>query len=311
MGKLSGVSGLQAIDEEWQVDYKKLMKMSPSQITAFLAVLRSGSLSGAARELGRSQPTVRGQIADLERRLATPLFTRSRTGLTPTARALDLRGRAEAVEAAAEAFARSASGPEGQIVGHVRLTASRVMATHVVPRVMSPMTARYPQLTIELAATDRVEDLTRQDADIALRLTEPRQSALIIRKLRPVRLGFFAAPCLVARYGQPAVPADLMACMPFVFEDRGRRITEGLAASGLPFPVHVALATDDDLAQIAAVEAGIGSGIVQIGVAESMGLARLLPDLSFDLPLWAAMHEDQRPSARVRAVFDHLVGALG
>jgi DNA-binding transcriptional LysR family regulator len=286
------------------------MNLPPSHIAAFLAVLRSGSLSGAARTLGVSQPTVRGQIADLERRLSTPLFTRTRTGLAPTDRALALWGRAEAVEAAAEAFLRSASGAADAVAGRVRLTASRVMATHVLPKILAPLTGRFPGLTVELAATDVIEDLTRQDADLALRLTEPRQAALVIRKLRPVRLGFFASAAMVDRCGLPDGPNDLMARLPFVFEDRLRRIVEGLAAQGLPMPSRVALSTDDDLAQIGAIEAGIGAGIIQVGIGEAKGLQRLLPEMSFDLPLWVAMHEDLRPSARVRAVFDHLVSEL-
>jgi DNA-binding transcriptional LysR family regulator len=286
------------------------MNLPPGHITAFLAVLRAGSLSGAARALGLSQPTVRLQIADLEHRLATPLFTRTRTGLAPTERALDLRARAEAVEAAAEAFLRSASGSASLVEGRVRLTASRVMAVHVLPGVLASLTARYPGLTVELAATDSVEDLTRQDADVALRLTEPRQAALVIRKLQPVKLGFFAAASLIARHGDPKTSTEMLTQLPFVFEDRLRRIAEGLAASALPLPAHVALATDDDLAQIAAIEAGMGVGIMQVGIGAAKGLQRLLPDLGFELPLWVAMHEDLRPSLRVRAVFDHLVTEL-
>jgi DNA-binding transcriptional LysR family regulator len=286
------------------------MNLPSSHIAAFLAVLRSGSLSGAARLLGLSQPTVRLQIADLEHRFATPLFTRTRTGLAPTERALGLRERAEAFEAATEAFARAASGAADAVDGRVRLTAPRVMATHVLPGVLSTLTARLPQLTIELAATDAVEDLTRQDADLALRLAEPRQAALILRKLRPIRLGFFASSAFVARHGMPDTTGDLMARLPFVFEDRGRRIADGFAQAQLPLPAHVAFATDDDVVQIGALEAGIGVGIVQVGIGTSKGLLRLLPKLEFDLPMWVVMHQDLRRSARVRAVFDHLVAEL-
>ncbi len=287
------------------------MNLPLDGIAAFLAVLRTGSLSGAARRLGLSQPTVRAQVADLERRLGTPLFTRSRTGLSPTDRARELGGRAEAVEAAAESFARAATGASAALDGRVRITTSRVMAALVLPGVLAPLLTAAPGLTVELAGNDAVEDLTRQDADIAIRLTEPGQAALVARKLRAVELGFFAAPALVARIGVPADAADLMARYPFVSEDRGRRIASGLVAAGLSLPARVALATDDDVAAIGAVEAGLGAGIAQVAIGTAKGLVRLLPEHRFELPLWAAMHEDLRTSRRVRAVFDHLVQAFG
>ncbi|MFN0114715.1 MAG: LysR family transcriptional regulator [Paracoccaceae bacterium] len=287
------------------------MNLPLDGIAAFLAVLRTGSLSGAARRLGLAQPTVRAQVADLERRLGAPLFTRSRSGLAPTERARGLRARAEAVEAAAAAFGRAASGAPGAISGRVRLTASRVMAALVLPEILAPLLAAAPGLTVELAATDAVEDLTRAEADIALRLAEPRQAALVAKRLRPVALGVFATAGIVAEHGPPADAADLLGRYPFVSEDRGRRIAEGLAGAGLPVPARVAIATDDDVAAALAVGAGLGAGILQVRIGGRMGLTRLLPDLGFALPLWAAMHEDLRPSAPVRAVFEHLAAELG
>lgn len=277
-------------------------------IATFLAVMRAGSLSGAARSLGLSQPTARRQIEELERLLGTALFLRTPGGMEPTAQALALRRPAETVEAAGGAFARAAFDVAG-VAGIVRLTCSRVFGTEVLPPILAPLIAGAPGLTIELAATNATEDLLRHQADIAVRMTEPTQGALIARRVKAVPLGFFAHPDLVARLGPPTDFADFAARYPFVTEDRGRQVAEGLAAAGLPSPSWSALRSDDDVVQLAAVRAGVGAGIAQIALAR--GLTRLFPETAFGLNVWLVMHEDQRNVARIRAVFDHLVAALG
>src|SRR5579859_2904256 len=91
---------------------------------SFLAVIRDGSLSGAARSLSLTQPTIGRHIDALEQSLGVALFTRSQHGLLPTSAALDLVPHAEDMAAAAEALIRAASGEAGESHGVVRLTAS-------------------------------------------------------------------------------------------------------------------------------------------------------------------------------------------
>ena len=101
-----------------------------------LGVLREGSLSGAARLLGLTQPTVGRHIAALEAALGQVLFTRSPTGLLPTEAALALRGHAEQMETAAAALQRAATSRGDAVSGTVRVTASEVrywIASSVAP----------------------------------------------------------------------------------------------------------------------------------------------------------------------------------
>src|SRR5664279_2569034 len=93
----------------------------------FLAVVREGSLSSAARALGATQPTVGRQIASLEAALGVKLFARSHDGLLPTEVALRLLSSVEAMATAAEAAQRSASGQVDEERGTVRITASEVI----------------------------------------------------------------------------------------------------------------------------------------------------------------------------------------
>jgi DNA-binding transcriptional LysR family regulator len=135
---------------------------------AFLAVVREGSLSSAARALGTTQPTVGRQVAALEASLGVKLFTRSLDGLSPTEAGLRLIPSTEAMAAAAEAARRSASGKVDEEQGTVRITASDVMGGEVLPSILASFHAAHPRISIELALSNRNEDLLRGEADIAV-----------------------------------------------------------------------------------------------------------------------------------------------
>ncbi|KEJ98207.1 DNA-binding transcriptional regulator, LysR family [Pseudosulfitobacter pseudonitzschiae] len=272
-------------------------------IPAFCAVMERGSLSAAARLLGLSQPTVRRQIETLEAELGARLFTRAQNGLTATPLAERLHGPAQAVLNGAYGLRRLVDQGH-EVAGVVRLTCPRVMAVHVVPPLLAALRARYPRLLIELAATDSTEDLLHRAADVAIRTAPLTQKALVARNLPAVDLGLFAAPELDVGRDVP-----LETC-PFISDDRAGRIAAGLAARGLPEPHNVVLRSDDALVQIAAIAAGMGVGLCQSGIARRLGFVRVLPDLSVPMPCAVTMHEDQRDSPAVRAVFDGLVAGL-
>ena len=104
---------------------------------SFLAVIRTASLSGAARALGTTQPTVGRHIDALEAALGMPLFVRSRHGLAPTEPALELVHHAETMAAASAALARAATGEAEEERGSVRLTASDIVGVEILPTVIS------------------------------------------------------------------------------------------------------------------------------------------------------------------------------
>ena len=114
---------------------------------SFLAVLRAGSLSGAARALKLTQPTIGRHISELEATLGTALFTRSQHGLMPTEAALELEPHAEAMASSAAALIRAASGASQEVRGTVRLSASEVISVEVLPPMLASLRARHPRLT--------------------------------------------------------------------------------------------------------------------------------------------------------------------
>jgi DNA-binding transcriptional LysR family regulator len=279
---------------------------------SFLEVFRQGGLSQAARALGLTQPTVGRHIAALETRIGTKLFTRSQRGLLPTRAALDLVAHAEGMADAAEAFIRAASGEAERAEGVVRVTASLFVGAEVLPSILTEFRARNPQIAIELALSDRNEDLLRRHADIAVRMVRPRQSALIARKIGVVPIGLFAHRRYLKAHGAPRSVAELSRHALIGF-DRDDGALRNLAAPlALPGREAFAFRSDNDLAQLAALRAGFGIGGCQVAIARrDPDLVPVLPDeIGLALEMWLAMHEDLRGSRRVALLFAHLASAL-
>jgi DNA-binding transcriptional LysR family regulator len=277
-----------------------------------LAVLDEGSLSGAGRALGLSQPTVGRHVEALEAELGAPLFTRSGAGLAPTETALALRPHAEAMAAAAEAIVRAASGEADAVRGVIRITASDIVGVEVLPPMLTGFHEAHPATMIELLLSSRQEDLLRRDADIAVRMVRPTQGALLARRVGAVRLKLYAHRRYIEAHGAPRslIEAGIAAIGP----DRDVTMLRTLAQHQLSFSRETfALRSDNDLAQLAALRAGFGVGACQAPIAaRDPDLVPVLEDaFRYEMEVWVCMHEDLKTSRRMRLLFDWLVEGLG
>jgi len=280
---------------------------------AFLAVMQEGSLSGAARALGMTQPTVGRQVATLEQALGTSLFVRSLDGLAPTEAALRLLPAAEAMATAAEMAQRAASGELDAARGTVRITASEVIGAEVLPSILTHFNQQQPSIALELALTNRNQDMLRGDADIAVRMVRPTQEALIAKRIATLDIGLYAHRRYLKAHGMPRTRADLPNHVLIGF-DRDPAFAALIAALGVPLTRDMfAFRTDNHLAQLAALRAGFGIGPSQLGIARrDKNLVPVLhQDMMFPMEMWLVMHRDLRTSHRIRLVFDALAGALG
>lgn len=278
---------------------------------SFLSVLRTGSLSAAAREEGLTQPTVGRHVDALEKVLGVPLFTRSQHGLTPTEAALELQPYAESLEATAAALVRAAVGRAGTR-GTVRITASEVVGAEVLPAILTQVHELHPEITIELVLSNRTEDLLQREADIAVRMVRPTQQALLARHVGDVELGLHARRDYLERRGVPTSLEELRKHTLIGF-DRENAFIRSVRAGGLPLERGMfALRSDSDLAQLAALRAGFGIGVCQVGLARrSPDLVRVMAkSVLFKLEAWIVMHSDLRSSARCRVVADALAAGL-
>ncbi|MBI1187387.1 MAG: LysR family transcriptional regulator [Alphaproteobacteria bacterium] len=280
---------------------------------SLLAVLRAGSLSGAARTLGLTQPTLARHVEELETALGASLFTRSPQGLAPTEAALALEAHALAMESAAAAAERAASAPASDIAGAVRVTASEVIGGEVLPAILRDLRRAHPGLVFEVVLSNQPANLLRRDADIAVRMMRPKQEALVAKKIGDVMLGMFAHPDYFAAHGKPKTIDDLKRHAIIGFD---RDAAGGAALGGVRalFTRDLfAYRTDDQVAQLAALRAGFGIGICQVALAKrEPKLTRLFAkEFAFPLETWVTMHQDLRGSPRMRATFDFLADALG
>ena len=159
----------------------------------FLAVMRSGSFTLAARRLGTEQSTVSRRVAQLEEELGAALFERTPRGPLPTELGRALFEDAERVEAEMHRFADAASGAERQVRGTVRIATTEGLAIHfLVPRVLPSLRERFPELALELVTSDRAVDLSAREADIALRFFLGGKGELVGRRVARLRTAVLA-----------------------------------------------------------------------------------------------------------------------
>jgi DNA-binding transcriptional LysR family regulator len=283
-----------------------------SLVRSFVAVLDAGSLMGAARKLGAQQPTLSRHLAELESQLGTPLFERTGRGVTPTQAALAIADAAREMEAGAERLARSVEQGTNAAAGTVRIAASHVAASYLLPPILVALQAVEPTVAIELAASDRLSNLLRREADIAVRMVRPAQSSLVARKLADVAVVACAHRGYLKRAGVPRSGADL-AGHKLVGYDTDPTIVKGFAAMGVPITrEHFAVRTDDTLAYGRLVAAGAGIGFVAAyNLRHLAGVVQVLPAITIPpLPCWLAVHREIRGNRRVRRVFDFLAEAI-
>ncbi|MEL6965970.1 MAG: LysR family transcriptional regulator [Pseudomonadota bacterium] len=279
-----------------------------SRVRAFLATAEEGSFTAAARVLGLSQPTLSRQVEALERDLNVVLFERVGRGLelTPTGHAL--LASARAMGDAAGTLALTASGHNQTLSGRVSITASDIIVTHVLPGLVMELQQRFPDVSLELIASNETMDLQRREADIAIRNYRPTQDDLIAVKLGDADAGFYAAPNFLARFPPLRSKQDLSTASLLGFDNDGTMMGE-LRAAGLP--------VDDSNFQIICAShsaqwelAKRGAGIVIVPTAlgdKEPSVVRVLADeQTFSFPIWLTCHRELRTTRRIRAVFELL-----
>jgi DNA-binding transcriptional LysR family regulator len=166
---------------------------------------------------------------------------------------------------------------------------------------------KHPRIAVELVLSNRTDDLIRRDADIAVRMIRPTQTALIARKTGVVQLGLYAHRRYIEAHGAPAA-LDELGQHPVIGFDREPSVRR-LKELGVTLTRDLFLfRSDSDVAQFMALSAGFGLGMCQYGLAaRNPDLVPIMPGLiSFDLDIWIVMHEDLKTSRRMRLMFDHL-----
>jgi len=283
--------------------------MGSSDITAdlatLLAIAREGTLAGAARRLRVNHSTVFRRLGAIEARLGTRLFERQDGSYVTTAAGEDLLRTAERVEAEVEALERRLSGQDLRLTGSLRLTAPDDLAEVMVMPALALFRERYPDITVELIVDNRMLNLTRREADVALRPTRRPPETLAGRRIAKV-----ASAVYVAAQARPEPQPENARWIAWE-EGAGppaaaRWLAERTDRSA------VAYRSNSLFNQASAARAGLGQALLPCFLGDGdMGLRRVTPPLpELDTELWLLTHPDLQRTARIRALLDLLYSNL-
>lgn len=284
------------------------MAMSPEtswdDLRVFLAVRRSGSHAAAARALDVDATTVGRRMTALERALGAKLFDRTPAGLVATDAGTRLFARAERVEAEVLACERELGGVDARASGTVRVTAGDGLVHFVLAPAAVDLQRSHPGITLVLHGDTRSLDLSRREADVALRLARPKEPSLVTKRVGAMRFGLFASRAWLDRNGTPRKVTDLggQAFIGFEAELDGIPQMRWLKRT-VPDPRWVVRATTTT-AQVFACAAGLGVALLaDFTAAADPRLVPVLPRLATPTrAMYITVHEDVRKRARVEAV---------
>ena len=283
-----------------------------NQARAFLVTAEEGSLSAAARALGLTQPTLGRQVSALEEKLGVTLFERVGHSLALTQSGLELLDHVRTMGEAAGRVSLTASGQSQAIEGQVCITASDAMSAYHLPIVLKQLREIAPSIEVEVFASNTVRDLTRREADIAIRHVRPVQPDLIAKLVRETSARLYASTAYLDVHGRPSSPSELSDAVFIGFEHSGRLLA-GLNALGLALTKsNFKLITNSGVAGWEMVKQGLGIGVMVEEIAAlTPGVECVLPQLDpIPVPVWLTAHRELHTSPRIRLVFDLLAEAL-
>lgn len=293
--------------------------LTPADLQLLLALVRGGTLAGAAQRLGADASTVFRTLQRIEKALGQRLFERSRQGYLPSDTMLALARHAERIEAELEAARTAASGTGGEVAGRVRLSTTDSVLRGLVLPCLGPLAARHPLLQLELRSTNELVSLTRRDADLALRATPRPPQHLVGRPLGTIRFAVCgaratagASPAAITGPDDLTDPADL-ASLDWIAPDEAMPEHPSVLwrRKQLPrlVPRHL---VDGILGVVDAIRCGLGVGVVPLFMlSREPGLRALTAPLAgCESPLWLLAHPESRHLQRIAAVYQHLAQAI-
>jgi len=273
----------------WVVDWDDLR--------TFLAIARHGTLSGAGRALGVSQPTMGRRLAAMEERTGARLLCRTQDRYMLTPLGESVLGNAERIEAEILAAERVISGHDVALEGKVRLTTVDTLASRILVPALARLQRGHPGIVVELMSDTRSLNLARREADIAIRMAPFEGQEVITRKLGSIGMAFYAA----RGYDISRRPVRIVT----VLDDLAHLPEATLLRQHFP-EAEVAFQSNSREAHLRAALEGMGVACLVCYRAERQPeLVRLLPELPLlRRDIWLGVHRDMRHMPRIRAVID-------
>jgi len=277
-----------------------------------VAVAETGSLSGAARTLGVSQPTIGRRIEALETELNVLFFNRTTRGLTPTETGEQVLAYARRMADEALSIERIASGANTRLEGSVRITLPDMLGSQWLPEKLPEFYRRYPGLRLEVMVDNRSLNLVKREADIAIRFARPRQLDLVVRRAVDFHYGLYGSRAYLARHGRPRSVRDLKDHVFISYDQTMFHIHHLERFEKLVGEKQIINRSTSIASILSTVKQGVGLGITACYCSDpEPELERLLAErLDFSFTAWVVTHADIHRSIRIREVFNFLHAKL-
>lgn len=282
--------------------------MEWSDLRIFLAVARTGTLSGAARQAGQTQPTMGRRLRALEAALGHMLFQRTPDGFVLTDEGHAILPHAERMEEEALALERKLAGQTAILEGHLRISSSDWFGAHVLSPLIAAFRQEHPGVSIELVTDARLYSLARREADLAFRIKPFDEPDVVQRKLMHLEYALYAAH----RLASPE-PGDGTGCTLITMDATFADIPDARWLRKLLPNAQIGFASNSREAQAIQCIAGAGVAVLPSLLADGIPAIRRL-DLSESPPgrdVYVGYHRDLRHLGRLRAFLDFVFARLG
>lgn len=270
----------------------------------FLAAAEAGSFSAAAKKLHSNQPTVRRHIGALEKSLGKILFQRRIQGLTLTAEGLSILSQCQRMQSNIIAINRTLGSKENNNKGIVRLAVPEGICSKLLIPHLAAFYERYPDIKLILQVSSKTANLTRGEADIAIRLFRPQKADLVIKKIADMAMSLYASDAYISTHGQlPSVQAFKNHRF-IAYGDDLHNLPENQWLTDNVGLENIVLQTDSTLCRLKATEESVGFSIQpDLLAGKSDRLIKATADTSIPPhQVWLAYHNDLRHLDRVRSV---------
>jgi len=281
--------------------------MDWDDIRYFLALAREGTLSSASKILFVNVSTVSRRIDSFEKKISVRLFERLPTGYNLTSAGLEMKNSAERIESEIASLNRNIAGQDNQLKGKFRLTLPATLATHLLMPDFSQFCNDHPNINMIISVSSDIIDMTKREADIAIRITNNPPDHLVGRCLSKISKAIYASEDYLANHDYLNYPANLQ----WIGWEDNELIPKWVKDSWFPeTPIHHH--TNDLQVQFEAAKCGMGISVLPCFIADQEpSLKRIAPYTSGNYSeLWILTHKDLISSARVKAFMNFMVKAI-
>ena len=276
------------------------------------AIADARTLPAAAGVLGLNHSTVFRRLGHIETALGLKLFERHRAGYVPTASGEEMVALANQMEADITAFTRKVVGQEVSPAGELRVTTNDSLLIHLLTPLFAKFRQRCPDVRLDVILANQALNLSKRDADVAIRATDRPPDTLVGRRVGTIAWALYGR---AADFPEPKPTADVA-----LLEQRWVSLGDDLATLKVVKFLRANVAAERAVYKVntvlglaEAVENGLGIGHLPCFIADTRpALVRLRPpDPEFAGSLWLLTHPDLRHAARVRVFLDFLATEIG